>query len=223
MPGRAPAMGNVPDIVRRPGLLLLFCLGSCRPAAPTAAPHDEIPVAPPPAAEFEGVAWTQVELERLPALVTLPDARGWRARPNSTFVILEHGATQSRLVLRVWRAARLVRPAECEAEARLARPALPVLDPATRIEERALTVPSGFDVRLQVAARPGEGASVVGSALAIGAGVGRCYLAAYETVADGPHAAELVADRLSGVVQGIFETIQVESADGRVPPPPGVK
>lgn len=204
-------------------LFLLFpvACGSHNPAL--AATDGEKPNVVPAPPAFEDTAWTAVELESIPARVTLPDARGWHAKRTGSFVALEHHASESALLLRVWRAPRLVKPAECEAEARLARPSLPAVDPALRIEERRLGAPAGFDVRLVVGVQPGSGGSVRGTALAIGAGIGRCYLALYETHAEGPHAAEQVATRLGALVEGTFESIELENAERRVPPPVGVK
>jgi hypothetical protein len=222
MPGLAPAMENVPT-THSFALFLLVCLLGCgrpEPAASPAAGREASSAAA--AGEFGEATWSSLELEALPALVTLPDARAWRAQRSGSFVVLSHRATESTLALRVWRAARLVRPSECEAEARLARPQLPIAENQNRIEERRLEAPSGFDVRLVVAAQPVSGSSVRGSALAVGAGVGRCYLASFETVADGPRAAERVAERLGVVVPGVLETVRLLDAERRVAPPPGV-
>jgi len=223
MPGLAQAMGYVSRL--NPGWALLL-LASLSCSSPKPAPHPEggaESATVPPPGEFEDAIWTEVELESIPARVSLPDVRGWHAKRSGSFLTLEHRATESSLVLRVWRAARLVRPAECEAEARLARPNLPALDAASQIEARRLRTPMGFDVRLVVGAQPGPGESVRGSALAVGAGIGRCYLALYETRADGANAARRVADRLGVVVPGIFESVELENAERRVPPPTGVK
>jgi hypothetical protein len=223
MPRLFQAMGYVSRLKLGAALFLLLstACGSPRPAA--TATRGVTSVATPPAPDFENLAWTTVELESIPALVTLPDARGWHARRAGSFLSLEHRASESSLLLRVWKAARLVRPTECEAEARLARPSLPAVEPASRVEERILENPTGFDVRLVVGAQPGPGATVAGTALAVGAGIGRCYLMLYETRAAGPRAAERVADRLGVVVSGVFETIELADAERRVPPPAGVK
>jgi hypothetical protein len=222
MPGLAPAMGNVPR-THHIRLFMLVCALGCGRPEPAVIPVAGPEASSPAGGDFDGVTWSSIELEAIPALITLPDASAWRAQRSGSFVLLSHGATQSTLVLRVWRAARLVRPSECEAEARLARPELPFAETQSRIEERRLEAPSGFDVRLVVAAQPGPGSSVRGSAVAVGAGVGRCYVAAFETFAEGARAMERVADRLGVVVPGVLETVRLEDATRRVPPPPGVK
>jgi hypothetical protein len=147
--------------------------------------------------------------------VSLPDPSSWRAARDGSFVVLEQRATSSRIVLRVWKAARLVRPAECEAEARLLRPLLPRVDPVTVLDQRSIAAPRGYDVRLVVTLEEDQERAVRGFALAVGAAVGRCYLAAYETRAEGQSAHERVADRLATVVPGFIETVEVDGAEVR--------
>jgi hypothetical protein len=155
----------------------------------------------------------KVELRAVPAVVALPDPASWRAAREGSFVVLAQRATNSRIVLRVWKAARLVRPAECEAEARLHRPTLPKTDPTTLLDERSISAPRDYDVRLFVGVHEAAQRRVHGYALAVGAAVGRCYLGVYETWADGPAAPERVADRLATMVPGFIETLSIESAE----------
>ena len=156
-----------------------------------------------------------MELRAVPARVSLPDPGSWRASRAGSFIVLEQRASSSRIVLRVWNAARLVRPSECEAEARLLRPTLPRADPATLLDERRIQVPRDYDVHLRVGVEEAPNRLVHGFALAVGAAVGRCYLAVYETRADGPEAPELVADRLAIVVPAFIETVVIEGVEGR--------
>lgn len=151
----------------------------------------------------------------MPVRISLPDPASWRASRDGSFVVLDQRSTTSRIALRIWKAARLVRPGECEAEARLLRPTLPRPDPATLLDERTISAPEGFDVRLAVGVEEGPRRGVHGFALAVGAAVGRCYLGLYETWAEGPTAPELVADRLALMVPGFIETLRVEGAEGR--------
>lgn len=201
------------------GVLSSFgCAGQPPPSATPPEPREKsLP------ADFSTTPFGVVHVASVPADVPLPDVHGWRALTSGSFVRFEHAASASSFTLRVWRAARLVRPAQCEAEARLARPSLPELEPQSLLEERALTTPAGFDVRLRVAAFPGKSSSIRGAALAVGAGIGRCYVAAFETEADGPLAAELIANRLDAMVEGTFAGVRLANAEERVPPPPGVK
>jgi hypothetical protein len=202
------------------GLLPLGCHGGrdagAAPPRPPPAPAGAAEVAPgaasrdTPPGEFR-----TVELRAVPARVTIPDPGSWRAARDGSFVVLEQRSTNSRIVLRVWKAARLVRPAECEAEARLLRPALPRADPQTLLDARRIAAPADYDVHLVVGVEETSGRGVHGFAIAVGAAVGRCYLGEYETRAEGSHAAELVADRLATMVPGFIETVVVEGAEVR--------
>jgi hypothetical protein len=177
-----------------------------------AAPQDEEALAP---REITSDAFRTVELRAIPARVSLPEPSSWRAQREGSFVILEHPKTNSHVVLRVWKAARLVRPAECEAEARFLRPKLPRLDPSTLLDHRRIGAPQGYDVHLAVAVDQGSDGVVRGVALAVGAAVGRCYLGAYVTQAEGPNAPARVADRLATMVPGFIETVEIEGAEAR--------
>ncbi len=200
------------------GGVLVWGCGATAPNSPPAPPR---PAEAPIEAAF-APGFGERELERVPAIVTLPDPRAWHASASGTFTLLEHRATQSRLALRVTLAPRLVRPEQCEAEARLARPSLPGGDASSVVEQRKLTAPQGFDVRLVVGVEP-KGTGVHGYALGVGAATSRCYVAAYETESSGAHAAETVAERLAVVVSSVFETLRVPNAERRVQPPLGVE
>jgi len=206
-----------------PGLLalLLPACGSPPPAAPP-APVARPVAGTPPVRAFDR-DWGERSLTRVPARVELPDARRWHAHASGSFTVLEHGPTRSTFALRIARAARLVRPEQCEADARLARPGLPTSDASSVVERRTLAAPSGFDTRLVVAVEPRAGGSVYGFALAIGAATGRCYVACFETESAGPGAPGEVAERLAVVVSGVFETLRVPGAEERAAPPVGVK
>ena len=201
---------------------LAATLGACGGAPPTPAPVVPARAAAVPEVEAFARGWGERTLWRVPLRVALPDARAWHASTSGTFTLLDHAATRSRLALRVTLAPRLVRPAECEAEARLARPSLPQVEPSSVVEQRTIAAPPDFDVRLVVGVEPNAD-GVRGYALAVGAGTSRCYVAAFETESAGPKAAEHVADRLAVVVSGMFETMSVPNADRRVVPPTGVK
>jgi len=202
--------------------LLLSACGSPPPPAAPPAPEAR-PAATPPGEPALDRDWGERSLARVPALVELPAAREWHAHASGSFTVLEHGPTHSSLVLRVTRAARLVRPEQCEADARLARPSLPTSDASSVVERRKLMSPEGFDTRLVVGVEPRVGGSVHGFALAVGAATGRCYVACFETESVGPGAPGAVADRLAVVVSGVFETLRLPSAEERAVPPVGVK
>jgi hypothetical protein len=224
-------MGKLPRATPRRGALgrksslfaaalLLGCGGEA--ARPPRAPEPLAATVPPAPSEAFDRDWAERDLRSVPAIIRLPNARSWHASASGTFTLLEQRATHSTLALRVTLAPRLVTPAQCESEARLARPALPLVEPSAVVERRALSAPAGFDVRLVVGVTPAQN-GVHGYALAIGAGTSRCYVAAFETESEGAAAAERVAERLAVVVSGTFETLRVPSAELYAPPPIGVK
>jgi hypothetical protein len=192
---------------------------------PPESPRAATSSAPSSAAAGEALDhdWGERTLTRIPVTLKLPDATAWHARASGSFTELSHAPSSSLLTFRIERASRLVRPEECEAAARLARPTLPLLDASSVVERRKLAAPPGFDTRLVVGVVPREGARVLGVALAIGAATGRCYVASYETESRGAGAPERVAERLAIIVSGVFETLRTPGAEARVPPPPGVK
>ena len=205
-------------------LFLAAAASACASPPAPAAPREP-PRAPARAtSESFDRDWAERTIWRVPVRVTLPDARGWRASTQGSFTQLEHAASHSRLVLRLMLAPRLVRPEQCESDARLARPSLPSSEKSSAIvERRSIAAPEGFDVRLVVGVEPSATNGVHGFALAVGAGTSRCYVAAFETESAGPRAAEEVADRLAVAVSGILEQMHVPNVDRRVSPPVGVK
>lgn len=223
MPSRTLTMGFFGLALGLPPAILGGCAAAA-PAPPRAAARPPSAVEPSGAsgAGFDG-PFAERSLARVPAHVSLPDARAWHAHPSGSFTLLEHAPTRSTLALRIMTAPRLVRPSECEADARLARPSLPASDGASIVEERALAAPQGFDTRLVVGVEPRGDGSVHGFALAVGAATGRCYVACFETESAGDRAAADVAERLAVVVSGVFETLRVPSAEDRAVPPIGVK
>ncbi len=221
MPG-ASMQNPVFAWARTPSLaacLLMTLACGADPPAPKAPPSEP----PPPAApRDEGTGdWGVLELGSLPGAVELFDAARWRKAEGGSFTVLEHAASRSVLTLRVWRAARLVRPVECEAEARLARPTLPRVDAESIIDERALEAPAEFTGSLVVGVVPTPNASTRGFALAVGAAVGRCFVLAFETAADGTDAARTVGDRLRAAVERIAPSVELRRIDERVRPEHG--
>ncbi len=182
---------------------------------PPVAPRPEPAVAPTdpnPASR-----WGVVELASLPGAVTLFDASRWRKGDGETFSTLEHPPSRSRLALRTWRAAPDVRPAQCEAEARLVRPSLPLVDPESIVDSRRIDAPREFHGTLVVGVEPLPDGSTRGYALAVSAAIGRCFVLCFETVAGGADAAESVAGRLHEAANGIVPSVELRGVEQRVP------
>jgi hypothetical protein len=215
MPAGALPMPFLPPFQARPFLLSLALALGCG-GTPTAG-TPAIPQRPPPEpSELALDTWESVVVSDMPLEIPLPGGARWRQSRSGSFAVLEDARTRSKLVVRVWRAARRVQPAECEAEARLARPDLVVVEPSALIEERAISAPQGFHGMLRVAAAPAEVGRVKGVVVAVGAAVGRCYFAGLETSSEGEHAAETVADRLLVMVSATFETLRIIEVEERV-------
>jgi len=149
-----------------------------------------------------------------PIELKLPSKPSWQITDGPTWLVLRHAQTSSELALRTWRAERLVRRSDCEAQARLVRTSIPVVHDESVIDRRALTTPSDFDTELSVGVEPtAQGLS--GYAIAIGASVGRCYAAVFTTRVSGKGAEQEVAARLGIAVDRILSSVRLRSVDER--------
>jgi hypothetical protein len=203
-------------------LLVAWALLSCGDPPAPVAPRSE-PVPPARTGDDELSRFGVVELASVPGALTLYDPARWQATRAGSFAALTHAPSRSTITLRVWRAPRLVRPAECEAEARLARPSLPRIEPESIIDERPLEAPTDFDGALVVGVEPSPNGSTRGFVLAVGAAVGRCYVFAFETQADGAEAAAVVGDRLRTAADQIAPSVALYDVERRARPETDLK
>jgi hypothetical protein len=195
-------------------VLALFACGD--PPTPVAPRREPAPVA---ASDADATARFEiVDLPALPGKVALYDPSRWRVASGGSFTVLEHAPSSARVVVRVWRAARLVRPAECEAEARIARPSLPRVDPESIVDSLPLDAPKDFSGSLVIGVEPMPNGGAHGFALAVGAAVGRCFVLVFETTADGADAASTVAERLHAAAARIVPSVELSGVDERVQP-----
>lgn len=151
-----------------------------------------------------------------PIEVPLPDKSSWQISEGPSWLVAEQRSSSSQLALRTWRADRLVRRAECEAEARLGRPTIPIVRADAVVDRRALSDPADFDNELIVGVEP-NAFGITGYALVFGASVGRCYAAVFTTRVSGKNAEVEVAIRLSLVADRILSHVRVRSVDERAP------
>jgi len=149
-----------------------------------------------------------------PIELSLPSKESWQVSDGPTWLVAAHPASASLLAVRTWRADRLVRRSECEAQARLARPSLPIVRDDAVLERRTLSAPLGLDTELVVGVEP-TASGLSGYALAIGASVGRCYVAVFTTAVSGAFAEQEVAKRLGLVVDRILSGVRLRSVDER--------
>jgi hypothetical protein len=151
-----------------------------------------------------------------PLELTLPGKASWELAEGPTWLVLEHRPSSSQLALRTWRAERLVRRNECEAQARLARPTIPIEHEEAVVDRHALSAPADFDSELVVGVEP-SALGIAGYALVIGASVGRCYAAVFTTRVSGKDAELEVAARLGLVVDRVLSQVRIRSVDERAP------
>jgi len=151
-----------------------------------------------------------------PLELTLPDKARWQIAEGPTWLVADHRPSSSQLALRTWRADRLVRRAECEAQARLGRPTIPIVHEDAVVDRHGLSAPADFDSQLVVGVEP-SALGIAGYALVIGASVGRCYAAVFTTQVRGKDAELEVAARLGLAVERILNRVRVLSVDERAP------
>jgi hypothetical protein len=149
-----------------------------------------------------------------PIELSLPSKDSWQISDGPTWLVAAQATSASLLALRTWRADRLVRRAECEAQARLTRPSIPIVQQEALLDRRAFTAPAGFDTELVVGVEP-SAPGITGYAIAIGASVGRCYAAVFTTRTNGANAEREVASRLGVAVDRILSGVRVRSVDER--------
>jgi hypothetical protein len=151
-----------------------------------------------------------------PIELSVPNKSSWQIADGPTWLVLRHAPTSSELALRTWRADRLVRRNDCETQARLARPAIPVVHDESVVDRRPFAKPADFDIELVVGVEP-SAQGISGYAIAFGASVGRCYAAVFTTQVSGSGAEQEVATRLGVAVDRILSGVRVRSVDERAP------
>ncbi|HYP75635.1 MAG TPA: hypothetical protein VER12_06770 [Polyangiaceae bacterium] len=151
-----------------------------------------------------------------PIELSLPDKQSWKIVEGPSWLVAEQKSSSSQLAIRTWRADRVVRRAECEAQARLSRSAIPLVHEEAVVDRQTITAPADFDNELVVGVEP-SALGISGYALVFGASSGRCYAAVFTTMVSGTAAESEVAARLGLVVDGILSHVRVRSVDERAP------
>jgi hypothetical protein len=151
-----------------------------------------------------------------PIELSLPDKASWQISEGRSGLVVEQRSSASQLALRTWRADRLVRRAECEAQARLWRPTIPNVRDEAVVDREPLSTPTDFDNELVVGVEP-SALGISGYALVFGASSGRCYAAVFTTSVSGKDAESEVATRLGRVVDRVLSKVRVLGVDERAP------
>jgi hypothetical protein len=189
--------------------VLLSCAKAAE--APPAAPAPK--VAHDVALPDHG--WAMVDSPRFFVRVPLPDAAAWHVDDASgRWLVATHVPTKSMLWVRSWREGSVVSHSQCEAEARRLQPELFGKDESALVDRRPLGAPPGFDTEAAFSVHRAKGA-LGGVAVAVGANVRRCLVAAYATRAEGADAERALAERLDFVVRRIFARLENRGVEDR--------
>jgi hypothetical protein len=174
-------------------------------AAPQTPPEPSVPVAVEATGARLDSDFGLVEATGQGILMPLPDADGWRRDPRETRTwVARHTATQSRLLVRTFRADGVARAEDCERQMRLWRPDLPVLPPDARAETRRVRLDGDFAGELLTAAE-GPAHVVTGHAQLFASDGRQCLCLVFSTAAEGESAASVVGARLASVARVSFE------------------
>jgi hypothetical protein len=157
---------------------------------------------------------------RSPLRLPLPDPGGWReSAERSSFLVLEHPASSSRLLVRLWHEDANMTREECERRARLGRD-LPPSPGATSLSRERVDVPSGFDTVAEAGvSTAGQGAPIGGHVVAFGGWAHQCFSYVFTTSVAGPRAEQIVAARLALMRDESLARLTVRS-DLEPPPRP---
>jgi len=145
---------------------------------------------------------------------------GWRAEPGGDWWVLRRPGES--LLLRTWRAGRLIARTDCERQMRLWRPETTKLEADELLGIQEMEAPKGFSTVMHIGVRALADDSIEGFVLAFGAMPGRCFAAVYETKFAGAGAEAKLGARLADVSEVLLPRVQVRTvADrtGREPPP----
>lgn len=193
-------------------------LPSCAPVAAAPAPSaSERPAVAAPRGFSAGVRVIEARGQSL--TFPLPDPGGWRRDPRETRSwVAAHRATASRLVVRAWQHDAVARVEDCERQARLWRPDLPVLAPFDVVEARQATLAGTYTSQVSVGVQAEEALmdTLRGHALAFGSDARSCLMLAFSTTASGPGALGVVAERLGVISETVFGGVRRLGIEERV-------
>ncbi len=220
-----------PPVRRLGALLALGFAVACGGAAPVATvptpPASSAPPPEPPKAsiDLEARDWGEVESPEFPLIVLLPQARSWEVDSGErNWLLLNHPRSDSSVRIRVWRAGRRARPADCRDQVALWLPALGQLTEDQRVADSHLSAPLGFVTSVELFAvplsAPEETQEVEGRVHAFGAAPTRCFAVIFTTRAKGLGADRVVAERMGLWVDEALPHLRMRGIADRVQPEP---
>ena len=207
----AAAVGN---LIGALGVVVLLACSS-HPGSPSAlAAPASAAIAPSPQPLAAG-AWGTVHSVRFGLDLPLPERTEWTVNDKQEpWLVAQHAASRSEILLRAWRAPRASTPEACLRQARLWRPDLPRWTSAPLLERRKLVAPAEYRGEVGVGAQILSADEAAGFVVAAGARTGRCLVFWYRTRVGGPSAENVVAENLAVVSAGVVDRIrETEIAD----------
>lgn len=209
---------------------LSWCVLGCGGSPPVASVPPPPASAPPPAppqarVDLVAEAWGDVESPDHPLIVRLPQARAWTVDDTEKYwLALSHARSDSSVRIRVWRAGRRAKPADCREQAQLWVPALRELTDDQRVADAKLMVPEGFVTDVELFAlplsKPDELLEVEGRVDAFGAAPTRCFAVLFTTRARGVGADRVVAERIGLWADEALPHLRMRGIAERVRPEP---
>ena len=202
------------------GVCAVFAGAGLACAAAETRPAPSAPAVAAPAARLDA-DFGIVEATGQGILMPLPDADAWRRDPRETRTwVVSHAASQSRLLVRAFRADGVARADDCERQMRLWRPDLPAPPPGGRAETRGLRLDGDFAGQvLTFAEGPAVSHAVTGHALLFASDGRQCVCLVFSTSAEGANAASVVGARLGSVTRVSFERARRIGIEASVRPP----
>ena len=201
----------------RPVCAVLLLLSGCSASEPAVAPRT--PASPPARSATSesgfGGRPARVEVRSQAVTLPLPDSSRWRGETFGSWSVLLHDATRSTLYVKQWPAARLVRAGECLTQARFGQRAMIILRDEEIVDRREVMIPPGVDGDVVVGVRD-VGAELHGYAEMSAAGIGRCLVVTFHTVAQGRGREEEVAQRLATIADNVFAQVRPQVVEDRV-------
>jgi len=218
---------------------LLAVLCGCSPAAPKRSSSMQAPPSKPTVpTESASTGWAWLEATQVPLRIRLPYGAEWQRRETKTSMHLEHGATHTRLVVRLWPASRQVTADQCLGELRLldldADSAALTWHLAARhratsdatapgefdpniVAEKSFAPGVGFDGFLCAGVIPTKGQAMLqGTVLGVSASVGHCVALVATTSVDTSDSEQQLAARLAWIVEGTAPSIALRTVESRV-------
>jgi hypothetical protein len=210
-------------LLRQPLMIGGLCLSLSACAAAEKMPAESaVPVSSTPAqadtpasAIFSENAWRSLRSTQHGISLSLPDAASWRLLKDKSWLAVAHRGTDSTLLVKHWGQGKLVDRKDCENQALLWKTAL-VRPAAAFVSEQPVQWPSGYQGHQWLYAHETASGGIEGRILIYSANIRDCVAFQFTTRARGPHAANVVATRLSQVTERLLPTLAIHSIEQRV-------